>query len=101
MVQKYRSSREDIRRDALYSAKLAASLCQQLINKQRNPYKQFEHLLREVTTWFVKQTGSTDNGQGVQRSEIDQYSELLNKFTKGTLGDDDILDIVHDYKVLP
>jgi len=54
MIQKYRSSREEVRRDALYSARLAAALCSQMFNKQRNPYKQFEHLLREVTTWFVK-----------------------------------------------
>ena len=54
LVQKARSSKAENRLDAYRSARLTAAVCSQIMNKSKNPVKQFEHLLSEITTWYVK-----------------------------------------------
>lgn len=73
------------------------------MNKSKNPVKQFEQLLSEITTWYVKQTvhASEKTENAVTAVEIENYQRLLQNFRKNQLSDNDLIHIQEDYNSLP
>lgn len=54
MVQKHKAKYYEHRRDAYYSARLAAAICSQLINEKKFLYRQFEQTLSEIAHYYQK-----------------------------------------------
>jgi hypothetical protein len=74
MYNKYRSSKENKRRDAQMSAKLASVILVQFFDKRRPHFRQFEQALAEITTWNNKEKNKKECY--ISSQEIDFYANL-------------------------
>jgi len=78
MLQKYKAKHYEQRRDAYYSARLAAALCFQTVNEKKMIYRQYEQTLSEITQWYTKQKNTRDST--IEPQEIDNYNRLKTMF---------------------
>lgn len=78
MLQKYKAQHYEQRRDAYYSARLAAALCFQTVNEKKMIYRQYEQTLNEIAQWYTKEKNIRDTN--IEPQEIDNYNRLKTMF---------------------
>lgn len=93
MVQKYKAKLYEQRRDAYYSARLAAAIAYQLIGDKKVIYKQFEYTLGEIHLYYSKQKSSSQGQPGeheITLEELENYNRLKKMFRDKKMREQDL-----------
>ena len=99
LVQKFKVTNADHRRDAFYSAKLAVTICFQIIAEKKIYWKQLEQTLTEVYSWYKKAKEAKD--PSIDPAMVDGYALMLKKFQKKEFKDEEVFLLNDQETVLP